>query len=122
MHPTAWRAPPKLITRGLRSPRPAPTAPRFNPDQDISKKETLKSSVARKFKKDLAENYPSVEGNIEEWFPKKDSMIVHKTKEKMEFLVVKGEICFFRTRDGGPFLPTLRLLHKCRSPSHLRPS
>ena len=32
--------------------------------------------------------------------------------EHIEILVVKNELLFFRQRDG-PYLPTLRLLHKC---------
>ena len=34
--------------------------------------------------------------------------------EHIEILVVKNELLFFRQRDG-PYLPTLRLLHKCES-------
>ncbi len=85
---------------------------RFKPDEDIHKKENLKTSAARKIKKDLQEAYPSIEGNIDEFFPKKETMIVYKTRDYMEFLVVNGEIYFFRYRNG-PFLPTLRLVHKC---------
>ena len=38
----------------------------------------------------------------------------HYSHEHIEILVVKNELLFFRQRDG-PYLPTLRLLHKCES-------
>ncbi len=34
--------------------------------------------------------------------------------EHIEILTVNGELLFFRQRDG-PFYPTLRLLHKCKT-------
>ena len=62
-------------------------------------------------KKDLAERYPAFAANIEEMFPKKENIIVHKTREHVSFLVVKDEIVFFSIRDG-PYYPTLRLVQK----------
>lgn len=35
------------------------------------------------------------------------------SKEHIEVLSVKSELVFFRQRDG-PWIPTLRLLHKCK--------
>ena len=36
------------------------------------------------------------------------------SKEHIEILSVKSELVFFRQRDG-PWIPTLRLLHKCKT-------
>lgn len=44
-------------------------------------------------------------------FPKKDPLIIYKTREHVSFLVVDEEIVFFSIRDG-PFCPTIRLVHK----------
>jgi len=74
----------------------------------------VKNSVARKIKAELQQRYPSIEANIDEMFPKKETMVVYKTKDKVQFLVVKGEAMFFSDRNG-PFFPTLRLVHKCTS-------
>jgi PUA domain protein len=91
---------------------PAPPLHRsFAIDEAISKKETLKSSSARKLKKDLVDTFPLFEANLEEMFPKKDPFIVYKTKIHIEFLAYKGEVVFFKHEDG-PFLPTVRMLQK----------
>jgi PUA domain protein len=84
---------------------------RFTEDE-IHKKELLKSSVARKIKKDLADAYPSIEKDLEILFPKKESMVILKTREHVQFIVSGGEIWFFNHR-GGPYLPTLRTAQKC---------
>ena len=34
------------------------------------------------------------------------------SRDHIELVVVKGELLFFKQRDG-PYLPTLKLLHKC---------
>ena len=36
----------------------------------------------------------------------------HCSREHIELIMVKGEFVFFKQRDG-PYLPTLKLLHKC---------
>jgi len=79
--------------------------------EEISKKETLKTSVARKIKRDLEDAYPTIAAYIEDFFPKKEPMCVYKTKSHMQFLAIDGELAFYSTRDG-PFVPTLRFLHK----------
>ncbi len=37
--------------------------------------------------------------------------LIH-SHEHVEILVIKNELLFFKQRDG-PYIPTLRLLHKC---------
>lgn len=36
------------------------------------------------------------------------------SRDHIELIVVKGELVFFKQRDG-PYIPTLKLLHKCES-------
>lgn len=84
---------------------------RFSASQDIGKKDNLKTSVARKVKKDLAERYPSLAANLDEMFPKKDPLIVYKSRDHVSFLAIKDEIVFFSIRDG-PYYPTLRLVQR----------
>ena len=36
------------------------------------------------------------------------------SRDHIELIVVKGELLFFKQRDG-PYIPTLKLLHKCKS-------
>lgn len=40
--------------------------------------------------------------------------VMFYSHEHIEILTVNGELLFFRQREG-PFYPTLRLLHKCKS-------
>lgn len=39
---------------------------------------------------------------------------LYLSHEHIEILSVRGELLFFKQRDG-PYIPTLRLLHKCES-------
>ena len=38
---------------------------------------------------------------------------IYYSHEHIELLAAKGEVLFFRQRDG-PYMPCLKLLHKCR--------
>ena len=38
----------------------------------------------------------------------------HHSRDHIEVVAVKNEMLFFKQRDG-PYMPTLRLLHKCES-------
>jgi PUA domain protein len=84
---------------------------RFSVKEDISGFETVKNSVARKVKAELQDRYPTISDNIDEMFPKKENMLMYKSRDKVQFLVHKGEAVFFSSKNG-PFLPTLRLVHQ----------
>ena len=41
-----------------------------------------------------------------------DYVLYGGSRDHIELVAVKGELLFFKQRDG-PYLPTLKLLHKC---------
>lgn len=104
---------------------------RFDSSTDVSGYNQAKSSVIRGIKTKLLECYPGIQDYIDKILPKKEpvqilkwynllynqsviSMFVY-SHEHIEVLVVKNELVFFKQRDG-PYIPTLRLLHKCVYP------
>ena len=61
----------------------------------------------------LTRRYPALEPHIEDLLPKKGDTIVCKCKDYIQIILdPEGEFMFFQCRNG-PFIPTLRLLHKC---------
>ena len=61
----------------------------------------------------LTRRYPALEPHIEDLLPKKGDTIVCKCKDYIQLILdPEGEFMFFQCRNG-PFIPTLRLLHKC---------
>ena len=59
----------------------------------------------------LAEEYPPLEGLLEDLVPKKGDVAMAKCADKVQMLCLGGEPLFFQLRDG-PFFPTLRLLQR----------
>ncbi len=56
--------------------------------------------------------YPALEPHIEDLLPKKGDTIVCKCKDYIQLVLdPEGEFIFFQCRNG-PFIPTIRLLHK----------
>jgi len=84
---------------------------KFVAKEEISGTSQIKSSVQRGIKAKVKESYPSIEPYLDQIFPKKDSIVLVKCKEHIEILAVKGELVFFRQRDGA-WYPTLKLLHR----------
>jgi len=84
---------------------------KFVAKEEISGTSQLKSSVQRGIKQKVKESYPSIEPYLDQIFPKKDSIVLVKCKDHIEILAVKGELIFFRQRDGT-WYPTLKLLHR----------
>merc|ERR1712012_1422760 len=84
---------------------------KFVAKEEISGSTQLKSSVQRGIKTTIKDTYPSIDPYLDQIFPKKDQIVLIKCKEHIEILAVKGELVFFRQRDG-PWYPTLKLLHK----------
>lgn len=108
---------------------------RFDPSTDVSGFNQAKSSVVRGVRAKLLDLYPALADSMDKIIPKKEpvqlmkwytiilhsmtlvaSYVVHvllSSHEHIEILTVKGELLFFKQRDG-PYIPTLRLLHKCK--------
>jgi len=84
---------------------------KFVAKDEISGTTQLKSSVQRSIRTKISESYPGIEPYLDQIIPKKESVVLVKCKEHIEILAVQKELLFFRQRDG-PWMPTLRLLHK----------
>lgn len=57
------------------------------------------------------EDYPRVENVIDDILPKKAQLYLAKCADGISCVCIDGEALFFQHRDG-PWIPTLRLLHK----------
>ena len=72
----------------------------------------VKSSIQRGITNDLVEQYPALAEHMELVIPKKDPLTVCKCVDHVQLVVgEQGEPTFFQCRQG-PFIPTLRLLHR----------
>lgn len=73
-----------------------------------------KSSVERKIREDVLETYPRIADVIDQFWPKKNAnVLLGKTKNKIQLVIVEEEVIFFQASDkSGLWFPTLRLLHK----------
>ena len=79
--------------------------------EEVSSVTALKSSVVRGIKRTVCDQYPSMEEYIDD-LVQKDGTKEGKGKDKLTFVISGGETVFFRVREG-PYIPTLRVLHKC---------
>ncbi|KAJ1529905.1 hypothetical protein ONE63_006635 [Megalurothrips usitatus] len=85
---------------------------RFDEKESVSGTQQLKSSVQKGIRTKLLELYPTLESYIDDILPKKDAFRIVKCHDHVEILVNSaGDLLFFRQREG-PWMPTLRLLHK----------
>ena len=86
---------------------------KFTKEDHIKSASAVRSSDQRSIRALILEQYPALEPFIEDIFPKKDSLIVCKCQNYLQVLLdPKGEFIFFQCRQG-PYIPTLRFLHKC---------
>ncbi|CAB3373494.1 Hypothetical predicted protein [Cloeon dipterum] len=87
---------------------------KFEEKESVSGVQQLKSSVQKAIRSKIQEQYPSLaEGNyLDTILPKKDAFRIVKCHDHVEIIVASsGELLFFRHREG-PWVPTLKLLHK----------
>ncbi|KAK0082335.1 hypothetical protein PV325_010661 [Microctonus aethiopoides] len=85
---------------------------KFDEKDSVSGVQQLKSSVQKGIRLKLLELYPHLDTHIDLIIPKKDSFRLVKCHDHIEIMVNgAGELLFFRQREG-PWMPTLRLLHK----------
>ena len=86
---------------------------KFTKEDHIKSASAVRSSDQRSIRALILEQYPALEPFMEDIFPKKDSLIVCKCQNYLQVLLdPKGEFIFFQCRQG-PYIPTLRFLHKC---------
>ncbi|KNC84285.1 malignant T cell-amplified sequence 1 [Sphaeroforma arctica JP610] len=83
----------------------------FTPKESISGQTQTKSSVARGIRQKVLDSYPMLEDEIESLFPKKQPLFLVKCHDRIQMIHSNGEPLFFNEHDG-PWIPTLRLLHK----------
>ncbi|TDH67691.1 hypothetical protein CCR75_006886 [Bremia lactucae] len=84
---------------------------RFTVEEHVSTSSKVKSSQQRSIRAKIVEQYPELEPYAEMLMPKKAPMVVAKCQNHIQIVLHEGEPVFFNQRDG-PFMPTLRLLHK----------
>lgn len=83
-------------------------------DNNVSGVTQLKSSVQKSVRNKILEQYPLLNDHIDKILPKKDSIKVVKCHDHIEILTNSGgEFLFFRHYEGD-YIPTLRLIHKCK--------
>ncbi|XP_047003369.1 malignant T-cell-amplified sequence 1 homolog [Schistocerca americana] len=85
---------------------------KFDEKESVTGVQQLKSSVQKGIRTKLVDQYPYLENYVDSVLPKKDTYRIVKCHDHIEILVnTSGELLFFRHREG-PWIPTLRLLHK----------
>ncbi|XP_043683010.1 malignant T-cell-amplified sequence 1 homolog isoform X2 [Vespula pensylvanica] len=85
---------------------------KFDEKDSVSGIQQLKSSVQKGIRSKLLDLYPHLESHVDTIIPKKDAFRIVKCHDHIEIIVnAAGELLFFRQREG-PWMPTLRLLHK----------
>lgn len=94
---------------------------KFEPKPDLGPATALKSSVRRVIRQKLTDQYPALakdEGALlEAAWPNKASVTTVKfAREHVQMFIAEKQVLFFQHYDDW-YLPSLRLLHKCKSPS-----
>ena len=85
---------------------------RYSKEDNIKTCSAVRSSEQRAIRAQIVQQYPALEPFIDDLFPKKEALLVCKCKDYIQMLVDKGgELVFFQCR-SGPYIPTLRLLHR----------
>jgi PUA domain protein len=95
---------------------------KFSKADNIKTTSPVRSSEQRAIRAQILQQYPALEEYVEDIFPKKESLIMCKCKDYIQMVTdPSGELIFFQCR-SGPFIPTLRFLHKCaRQTPHTLP-
>lgn len=83
---------------------------KFTEEENVSSISQVKNSVVRGIGSTLNEQYPMLESALDQLIPKK-SMTIAKCTDRVQIVLVNNEPFFFSERDG-PWIPTLRLIHK----------
>ena len=84
---------------------------KFDVDSDITSQIQVKQSIQKAIRTNIKDQYPSLVPYLDDILPKKEPVNLIKAKEHVEIVACRKEPLFFRKRDG-PYLPTLKLLHR----------
>ncbi|SIO73465.1 PUA domain protein [Babesia microti strain RI] len=79
--------------------------------EDVSSQNQIKSSAQRAIKSAILSQFPRLEPVINDIFSKKPPLIIAKCPDHISLVVKDGLTLFFQQRDG-PWVPSLRLIHK----------
>ena len=98
---------------------------KFNYAEDVAGRQNVKSSVQRGIKTKIVETFPKIESVIEDIIPKKSQLTLVKwyvlsvvweanrgSREHISLLTLENEVIFFQRFDE-PYMPSLKLVHKC---------
>lgn len=86
--------------------------------EDFGNQSAAKSSVVRGIKTSIVETFPRLEAVVDEILPKKDPLLLVKGKGDFAFFtfaIANNQVLFYQSGKDAPWLPTLRVLHKCMS-------
>uniref|UniRef100_A0A0X3PMT8 PUA domain-containing protein n=1 Tax=Schistocephalus solidus TaxID=70667 RepID=A0A0X3PMT8_SCHSO len=85
---------------------------KFDEKESVSSVNNAKNSVSKMIRNKVFDNFELGKDYIEQILPKKDVLKLLKCHDHIELYAdPTGEVIFFRQREG-PFVPTLKLLHK----------
>jgi malignant T-cell-amplified sequence len=97
---------------------------KFNYAEDVAGRQNVKSSVQRGIKAKIVDTFPKIEAVIEDIIPKKSQLTLVKwydpvvrgliaaSREHISLLTLENEVVFFQRFDE-PYMPSLKLVHKC---------
>lgn len=83
---------------------------KFSIDESVSSTSQVKNSVQRSIINSIVSQYPLLSDAIDTLLPKK-LMVIAKVQDNIQLITINDEILFYNQKDG-PFLPSLRLVHK----------
>jgi len=83
----------------------------FSPEESIRSQTQIKTSVKRSIRKQLVELYPAIEVDVDLLLHKELPVHIAKCEEYVNLLISLDTPWFFQIRDG-PWVPTLRTLHR----------
>ena len=85
---------------------------KFSREEHVKTFSKVKSSEQRAIRAQIAQQYPALDEHIDDILPKKEPLFVAKCTDYRQIVCQPdGECVFFQCR-SGPFIPTLRLLHR----------
>ncbi|VVC40595.1 MCT-1/Tma20,PUA domain,Uncharacterised domain CHP00451,PUA-like domain [Cinara cedri] len=85
---------------------------KFDDKDSVIGVQQLKSSVQKGIRTKIIDQYPTLEEYIDMILPKKDALRIVKCQDHIEIIVNSAGDCLFFRHRNGPWLPTLKLLHK----------
>ncbi|KAG2256652.1 hypothetical protein Bca52824_075946 [Brassica carinata] len=80
--------------------------------EEVSSQNQVKTSVQRRIRQSIQDEYPGLETVMDDLLPKKSPLIVVKWFPKPSYPSCCQQCALFFCIRDGPYMPTLRLLHQ----------